>query len=130
MRRESWGYKIRLRTKVTTTSARITMAKMAARIVATRFHWNRLSAESSVMPMPPAPTSPRTADSRTLMSQRNRAIDQNAGLTCGVERLDRARRRFLQGLTEELADKSDRSKSDRQRSGQGARPENSDKEQR
>src|SRR2546425_7702820 len=61
----------------------MTMAKMAARIVATRFHWNRLSAESSVMPMPPAPTSPRTADLRTLMSQRNKAIDQNAGLTCG-----------------------------------------------
>ena len=33
--------------------------------------------------MPPAPTSPSTADSRTLMSKRNNAIDQNAGRICG-----------------------------------------------
>jgi hypothetical protein len=58
-------------------------APIAIRISATRSHWKRLSAASSAMPMPPAPTSPRTADSRTLMSQRNSAIDQNAGFTCG-----------------------------------------------
>src|SRR6266567_538448 len=51
-------YKIRFRTKVTATSARMTIAKIARRIVATRFHWNRLSAESSAMPMPPVPTRP------------------------------------------------------------------------
>ena len=58
-------------------------AKIASRMVATRFHWNRFIAESSVIPMPPAPTRPSTADSRTLMSHRNNAIDQKAGLTCG-----------------------------------------------
>src|SRR5690348_16736149 len=76
-------YRTLLRTIVTRISARITMTNIASRMTATRCHWNRLSAASSVMPIPPAPTRPRTADSRTLMSQRNSAIDQNAGLTCG-----------------------------------------------
>ncbi|CFW43070.1 Uncharacterised protein [Bordetella pertussis] len=46
-------------------------------------HWNRLSAVSSAMPMPPAPTRPSTADSRTLMSQRSSTMDQNEGRICG-----------------------------------------------
>src|SRR5205814_3623467 len=77
------AHNTRLRTAVTTISATITTPRIESRITATRSHWKRLSAASSVMPMPPAPTRPSTADSRTLISQRNSAIDQNAGLTCG-----------------------------------------------
>jgi hypothetical protein len=82
-RRAGAGGTARLRSWVTTSSAMTTTAKIANRTTATRSHWKRFIALSSAMPMPPAPTRPSTADSRTLMSQRNSAIDQNAGLTCG-----------------------------------------------
>src|SRR5438067_1809664 len=63
--------RMRLRSCVVATSASSTTARMETRIIAARSHWKRLSAVSSAMPTPPAPTKPRTADSRTLISQRN-----------------------------------------------------------
>src|SRR5205085_6408363 len=83
--RELFGQhqRIRLRNCVVATSAASTTAKIATRIIAARSHWKRLSAVSSAMPTPPAPTKPSTADSRTLMSQRKRTMPQKAGRTCG-----------------------------------------------
>jgi hypothetical protein len=49
----------------------------------TRSQWNRFRAVSSAIPIPPAPTRPITADSRTLIPHLKRAIPQNAGATCG-----------------------------------------------
>src|SRR5450830_684551 len=76
-------YKTRLRICVTAISVTITIAKMDTSTVATRGHWNRFNAVSSTMPIPPAPTMPSTADSRTLISQRNRMMDRNDGFSCG-----------------------------------------------
>ncbi|KAG0921878.1 hypothetical protein G6F61_014587 [Rhizopus arrhizus] len=74
---------MRLRAWVMMISANTTTTKIAASTSATRSHWNRFNAVSSAMPMPPAPTRPSTADSRTLMSQRSSTMDQNAGRICG-----------------------------------------------
>ena len=68
---------------VTTISATMTTAKMHRRMSETWVQRNRSMAVSKAMPIPPAPTRPMTADSRTLMSHRNRVMPQKAGETCG-----------------------------------------------
>src|SRR5690606_4988538 len=77
------GYSSVFRARVMTISATMTIRKIKTSISATLSHWNRSIALFNAMPMPPAPTSPSTADSRTLISQRSSTMDQKAGLICG-----------------------------------------------
>ena len=123
----------------------MTMAKMAIRISATRSHWNKLSAASSAMPIPPAPTNPEhrgLAHVDVPAEQRDRpergphlrpvteGHPRHPRRAGGRQRLDGPRLRLLERLAEQLADEADRAEGDGQRAGQRAGAENADEEQR
>ena len=72
------------RTLAETHSLTITVAMMTRRIIETSVQ-ARLRIEAlSWRPMPPAPTSPSTVDSRMLMSQRNTEMPAKAGRIWGT----------------------------------------------
>ena len=60
----------RRRSQAEPASEATTTARITTRIVPTRLHRSPRIASFSAKPIPPAPTMPRTVDSRTLMSQR------------------------------------------------------------
>ena len=72
------------RTFADTHSLTITVARITSRISETWVHASVEIELSSCRPMPPAPTSPSTVDSRMLMSQRNTEMPANAGMICGT----------------------------------------------
>ncbi len=73
-----------LRILAATHSLTITVARIMSRMRVTCGQASTLSEDSSANPRPPAPTRPRTVDSRMLMSQRNTLIDAKAGTICGA----------------------------------------------
>src|SRR5262245_29566082 len=77
------------RIHVVAISVAITTAKMTSSNSPACSQYRFDSAVSSAMPRPPPPTRPSTADSRTLMSQRNIAMARKAGFTCGQKPLSR-----------------------------------------
>src|SRR5215472_9958882 len=72
------------RTLAETHSLTTTVAMMMSRMSETWVQASVVIAALSGRPMPPAPTSPSTVDSRMLMSQRNTETPANVGRTCGT----------------------------------------------
>src|SRR4029077_18501112 len=72
------------RTLADTHSLNTTVAMMTSRMSDTCVHARVVIAALRGGPMPPAPTSPRTVDSRMLISHRNTEIPAKAGITCGT----------------------------------------------
>ena len=127
---------IACRTLADTHSLTTTVAMITSRISDTCVQASVVIAALSGRPMPPAPTSPSTVDSRMLMSQRNTEMPAKAGMHLRhdavsrhlraaragrAHRLDLALVDLLDRLVQQLGAEADRAQPDREDAGEHAR---------